>query len=83
MDEEKPDDENPPLGWPKHDRPTSPQEGLFVSDVGLYRRMGVGPRTGRIAVRALEPSGFPKKDPLWGNKRRRGLFSIIVIFRRH
>jgi len=64
-----PDDENPPLGWPKNDRPAAPEEGLFVSDVELYRRLGVGPRTGRIAVRSLQHSGFPPKDPLFGNKR--------------
>src|SRR6202041_2096713 len=33
-------------------------------------RSGVGPRTGRLAVLVLERSGqFPKKDPLFGNKR--------------
>jgi hypothetical protein len=64
-----PDDENPPLGWPKKDHPAAPEEGLFVSDVELYRRLGVGPRTGRIAVRSLQHSGFPPKDPLFGNKR--------------
>jgi hypothetical protein len=69
MDDDTADDENPALGWPKNDRPAAPQEGLFVSDVELYRRLGVGPRTGRIAVQALEPAGFPKKDRLWGNKR--------------
>ena len=69
MDDDTADDENPALGWPKNDRPAAPQEGLFVSDVELYRRLGVGPRTGKIAVRALEPAGFPEKDRLWGNKR--------------
>src|SRR5258707_6436254 len=64
-----PDDENPPLGWPKNDRQAAREEGLFVSDVELYRRLGVGPGTGRIAVRSLEYNGFPKKDPLFGNKR--------------
>jgi hypothetical protein len=64
-----PDDENPPLGWPTNDRPAAPEEGLFVSDVELYRRLGVGPRTGRIAVRSLQHNGFPPKDPLFGNKR--------------
>ncbi len=64
-----PDDENPPLEWPKNDRPAAPEEGLFVSDVELYRRLGVGPRTGRIAVRSLQHNGFPPKDPLFGNKR--------------
>src|ERR1700686_1508986 len=59
-----------------------PEEGLFVSDVELYSRLGVGPRTGRIAVRSAQ-RGFPPKDPLFGNKRywpavrvsRRSLYS--------
>ena len=80
MDDERPDDENPALGWPKNHRPAAPQEGLFVSDLELHRRLGVGPRPGTIAVRALEPAGFPKKDRLWGNKSviglRCGRFSI-------
>jgi hypothetical protein len=37
-----PDDENPPPGWLKNDQPAAPEEGLFVSDVELYRRLGVG-----------------------------------------
>ena len=39
-----PDDENPPLEWPKNDPPAALEEGLFVSEVELYRRLGVGPR---------------------------------------
>ena len=78
-----PDDEDPPPGWLKNDQPAAPEEGLFVSDVELYRRLGVGPRTGRIAVRSLQHNGFPPKDPLFGNKRywpavrvsRRSLYS--------
>jgi hypothetical protein len=69
-DEETPDDENPPLPWPRADKPSKVRGGLFVSDAELYRRLGVGPRTGRLAVLVLERSGqFPKKDPLFGNKR--------------
>lgn len=68
-DGDKPDDENPDLGWPKHDRTEAPEIGLFVSDPEMYRRLGVGPKTGRIAVQALERSGFPPKQPLFGNKR--------------
>lgn len=68
--DEEPDDENPPLPWPKHDRAANVREALFVSDAELYRRLGVGPRTSRIAILALERAGqFPKKDPLFGNKR--------------
>lgn len=69
-DEETSDDENPALPWPQTDRPSNVRTALFVSDAELYRRLGVGPRTGRIAVSALERSGqLPKKDPLFGNKR--------------
>ena len=69
IDDEKPVDENPDLGWPKHDRTETPEAGLFVSDTELYRRLGVGPKTGQAAVHALEPHGFPLKQPLFGNKR--------------
>jgi len=70
VDDEQPDDENPPLPWPKHDRAANVREALFVSDAEIYRRLGVGPRTGRIAILAMEKGGlFPKKDPLFGNKR--------------
>jgi hypothetical protein len=68
-DDHKPDNENPDLGWPKHDRTERPETGLFVSDTEMYRRLGVGPKTGRLAVQALEPHGFPLKQPLFGNKR--------------
>jgi hypothetical protein len=69
MSDETPENENPDVGWPKHDRTEAPEIGLFVSDVELYRRLGVGPKTGRIAVLALEPHGFPLKQPLFGKKR--------------
>jgi hypothetical protein len=69
MADELPENENPDLDWPKHDRTEQPEVGLFVSDKELYRRLGVGPKTGMIAVRALEPHGFPRKQPLFGKKR--------------
>jgi hypothetical protein len=68
-DDDKPDDENSDLGWPKHDRTAAPEIGLFVSETELYWRLGVGAKTGRIAVGTLERHGFPPKQPLWGNKR--------------
>jgi hypothetical protein len=68
IDEETPDDENPP--WPKRDRAANVRDALFVSDTEIYRRLGVGALTGRIAIQELERLGrFPKKDPLFGNKR--------------
>ena len=69
IDDAKPVDENPDSGWPRHDRTEQPEVGLFVSEIELYRRLGVGPKTGRLAVHALEPHGFPRKQPLFGNKR--------------
>lgn len=50
-------------------RTATPEIGLFVSDTELQRRLGVGPKTGRIAVQTLELSGFPPKQPPIGNKR--------------
>lgn len=70
VDDDQPADENPPLPWPKHNRAANVREALFVTDAEMYRRLGVGPHTGRIAILTLEKSGrFPKKDPLFGNKR--------------
>jgi hypothetical protein len=69
MSDETPGNENPDGGWPKHDRTEAPEIGLFVSDAELYRRLGVGPKTGRLAVLALEPHGFPLKQPMFGKKR--------------
>ena len=70
IDDEPPDDENPQRPWPKHDRASSVREALFVSDAEIYRRLGVGPRTGRTAILLMEKSGrFPTKDPVFGNKR--------------
>jgi hypothetical protein len=69
MSDHTPQDENPDPGWPRHDKPEAPEVGIFVSDREMYRRLGVGPKTGRLAVHALEPSGFPLKQPLFGNKR--------------
>jgi hypothetical protein len=72
MDElfESAENENPDTGWPRSSRAEHAREGLFVSDAELYRRMGVGERTGRAAIFAMERAGhFPAKDPLFGNKR--------------
>jgi hypothetical protein len=70
VDDEPPDDENPAQPWSKHDRASNVREALFVSDAEIYRRLGVGPRTGRTAILLMERGGrFPKKDPVFGNKR--------------
>ena len=57
------------LGRLRHDLTEQPEGGLFVSDRELFRRLGVGPTTGRVAIRTLESHGFPRKQPLFGNKR--------------
>lgn len=42
----------------------------FVSDAEIARRWGVGEKTARIAIRALEQDPrWPKKDPLFGGRR--------------
>lgn len=47
-----------------------PASGLYVSDAELTRRLGVGEKTARMAIHALEHhNGFPPKDPLFGGKR--------------
>lgn len=62
MDDEIPDHENPTLGWPKNDRTGNVRDGLFVTDAELIRRLGVGERTGRVALFALDKaSGFRKR----------------------
>jgi hypothetical protein len=70
MIDENADDENPPLAWSRNNQTSNVREGLFVTDAELIRRLGVGERAGRIALLGLDKAGgFPKKDPLFGNKR--------------
>jgi len=57
------------LGRLRHNLTEQSDAGLFVSDKELFRRLGVGPTTGRAAVRTLESQGFPRKQPLFSNKR--------------
>lgn len=61
--------QNQDLGLLRHTLTEHPDAGLFVSDKELFRRLGVGPTTGRVAVRTLEAQGFPRKQPLFCNKR--------------
>jgi hypothetical protein len=44
---------------------------LWVTDAELIRRMGVPRDKAREALRMLDskPSGFPKKQKLWGDRR--------------
>jgi hypothetical protein len=58
--------------------PTPKQErkarngGLFVTDAELLRRLGVPEKRGYQALEILDAnpkSGFPQKDPLWGDRR--------------
>lgn len=48
------------------------RDGLWVTDAELIRRSGVPEKIARQAIEMLDKnpvSGFPKKDPLWGNRR--------------
>jgi hypothetical protein len=47
------------------------KDKLWVTDAELIRRMGVPERTARETLRLLDakPSGFPKKQKLWGDRR--------------
>jgi hypothetical protein len=44
---------------------------LWVTDAELIRRLGVPEKTARETLRMLDakPSGFPKKEKLWGDRR--------------
>ncbi len=47
------------------------KDKLFVTDAELIRRLGVPEKIARRVIRALDakPSGFPKQQELWGNRR--------------
>ena len=47
------------------------KDKLWVKDSELIRRMGVPEPQAREALRMLDskPSGFPKKQKLWGDRR--------------
>lgn len=48
--------------------------GWYVNDAELIEIMGVPYNLGHQALRALDRvPGFPKKNPLWGNRRHLGL----------
>lgn len=45
---------------------------LFVTDDELVRELGVPAEQARAAIRMLDAkkgNGFPRKNPLWGNRR--------------
>lgn len=44
---------------------------LFITDAELIRRMGVPEKIARSVIRMLDskPSGFPRKQKLWGDRR--------------
>jgi hypothetical protein len=43
----------------------------FVTDAELIRRIGVPEKIARAAIQELDakPTGFPRKQKLWGNRR--------------
>lgn len=47
------------------------KDKLWVTDAELVRRMGVPKDKAREAIRMLDakPSGFPRKQKLWGDRR--------------
>jgi len=49
------------------------RETLWITDAELIRRMGVPERTARQTMRELDKhyktTGFPQKDPKWGDRR--------------
>lgn len=51
---------------------TDTRETLWVTDAELIRRLGVPEKIARQTLREVDrhPStGFPRKDPIWGNRR--------------
>ena len=53
------------------DEKSSENNGLWVADAEIIRRLGVSEKTGYAAIHRLENSslGFPEKSKVWGNKR--------------
>jgi hypothetical protein len=47
------------------------KDKLWLTDAELIRRMGVPKEKAQEAIRMLDskPSGFPKKQKLWGDRR--------------
>lgn len=48
------------------------RETLYITDAELIRRVGVPEKVMRSTIRSLEAngaSGFPKKNPLFGDRR--------------
>lgn len=47
-------------------------DGLYITDTQLYRRLGVPREKARVTIDTLDrnpDSRFPKKQPLFGNRR--------------
>ena len=57
---------------PKAETIEREKDRLFVTDAQLIRRLGAPEKTARAAIRMLDKNprtGFPKKQPLWGDLR--------------
>jgi hypothetical protein len=57
---------------PSDETPEGERYTLFVTDAELIRRLGVPEKVARPAIHMLDDkkgTGFPKKNPLWGNRR--------------
>ncbi len=59
------------MSLPAPDTLQREKDKLWVTDAELIRRMGVPEKQAREALRMLDskPSGFPKKQKLWGDRR--------------
>lgn len=52
--------------------PEPAEPTLWVTDAELIRRSGVPEKIARVTIQALDKnpaSGFPKKNPQWGDRR--------------
>lgn len=61
-----------PITLSAEERAPEGRDGLWVTDAELIRRSGVPEKIARQAIEMLDKnqvSGFPKKNPLWGNRR--------------
>lgn len=51
---------------------TKKRGGLYVTDTEMIEKLNVPEKIAREAIHALDHdrrSGFPRKQPLWGNRR--------------
>jgi hypothetical protein len=69
MDDEKAEDENPLLGWPRSNRTSNVRDGLFVTDAEFIRRLGLGERPAALFFLPKAPPSI--RSPLPASHRVR------------